>query len=198
MRSTFALLAFILVATAAHAQNWQPMPTEPVCKPGCTGPQGPKGDPGPAGPAGPRGPQGPAGPAGRDGRDGRDATGGRVKHCPAIPGRDANVPIPFTVSALLETHDGIIEGNTIEAGCFAQLFAYDANTKSAYLIDLRAWKFQTIPNYMWDPATGIGHVFTRVITSHTDPYYLILATDAGFWGTRWPVFDLPWQAVPLP
>lgn len=175
-----------------------PATGDPACKPGCVGPQGPKGDPGPAGPRGPQGAPGRDGADGRDGRDGRDANGGAVRDCPAIPGRDANVPISFTVSALLETHRTAPQGTDLEIGCRAQLWAYDAETKTAYLIDLRTWKFQRIANYMWDPATGIGHVFTNVITSHTDPYYLILATDAGFWGTRWPVEALPWQPVPLP
>ena len=178
-RHALVMMAAVLLAPSAplSAQSiFRPMTSEPVCT---TCPEGPRGPAGPAGPMGPPGPRGPHGPQGLAGKDGAPAP-----TCPAIPPRDLmpvfpdGTTIDFTVSALIET-----------PACDAHLLVYWAARKTAFLVDLRGWRFQMLPDFMPD------HQFTA-IEATSDPHHVLLKDRTGFWGWRWPVASLRWMDVP--
>jgi hypothetical protein len=177
----FAALMIVAVATPAAAQFRLPRTSEPTPPPVCTVcPPGVPGAPGAPGPTGPTGPPGPQGPQGPPGPPAPPVTPVEPVACPPLPHRDVTV-FDVTVSALIETP---------APACDAHLMVFRAATQTAYLVDLRAWRYQVIPDYM------PGHTFTGIEALRSDPHHVILKDRTGFWGWRWPVGSLPWTVIP--
>lgn len=100
--------------------------------------------------------------------------------CPPIPDRDVTTGFDLTVSALVTTP---------APACDAHLVIFRAETQEAFLLDLRGWRYQTVPAFM------PGHTFTA-IEATGDGHYVLLKDRTGFWGHRWPVDALPWRVAP--
>lgn len=178
---TRALTLFVTFALSATAEaqiyrlrTSEPPPPPPSCQLCPTGAPGAPGSPGPAGPTGPPGPRGPVGPPGPPGPPAVPVA------CPPVPHRDVTA-FDTTVSALIETP---------APACDAHLMIFRGETQTAYLVDLRGWRYQVLPDYM------PGHTFTAIEAFRGDPHHVILKDATGFWGWRWPVASLPWVVLP--
>jgi len=175
-------LVILALAVPVAGQQFRTSETEPppvctVCPPGLPGAPG---SPGPTGPTGPPGPMGPQGPPGPPAPPPPPVTPVEPVACPPVPHRDVTV-FDFTVSALIET---------AAPACDAHLMVFRAATQTAYLVDLRGWRYQVIHDYM------PGHVFTGIEAFRHDPHHVILKDRTGFWGWRWPVAEMVWTVIP--
>lgn len=167
-----------LLAAPAQAQ-WTPATANPVCTPGCTGPQGPAGPAGPQGPRGITGLPGPMGPVGEPGPQGPQG--------PPAPQPPRTLrPYDFGVHGL-----NFSVRAAVQDGDRALLLAYEPAMRAAVLLDIATGMAQVLIPFSADvpadPTKG-PIVFDGVLAHGARAFSWI--HHGAFWGHNWPA-DAP-------
>lgn len=178
----FLALALAMACYASAQTNASTWPTiEPVCKPGCVGPQGPPGL---------RGPQGLPGRDGKDGKDGKDGVDGKDGKDYTKPPRTVR-PYDFGAHGYeFPVHDTFWVGSTLYRIAYTPLFV-PLGVPVALLIDTSTGLAEVHVNFRAD----VGNVTFRAVDALEDDGLTFEWDHEGaVWATPWrsglPIVDL--------